>query len=587
MLSFLRHLDPAGEMRESELKECKSKWSYNYTYLEGVAFANSVHHEDGPPSEWMVLLANVIAKTGVNEAVVARQLLNIDDGRLPVLDELEYAKKELSAIKSNRIDLNTIAKFLANEYKEIGKGSVGSIQQYLEFFKVLPLPASYLDDRLFAHMTLAGPLPNKLKRIHCLPDDFPVTNAHYQSVMGTGDTLEEALQEGRTFLWDFSLFDGVTGGTFPLNQQKYIGSPFALFAIAKVKLGARQLTPIAIQCFKSKGTANPIFTPSNGTAWEMAKMTVRSAAANYHEVVAHLTNTHLVIEAFAVSARRQLHERHPIMRLVQPHFDGTLSINKLAHEQLLRPGGGIDTVMAGEIGATRNMICEAIKAYNFDAEMFPHAMEAMGVVDREILPEYPYRDDAMLIWNAISTWVDSYVAIYYENDDAILLDRELQAWWSEVSDMKSGGRISGMGAMVSVDYLTKALTHLIFTASCQHAAVNFAQGDFMSLVTNMPTALYAQMPTRLEGYKEADLLALLPPLHAAQSQVNLATLLGTLYFTKLGDYGVHLPDPKVRGLLQQFQDDLKQIEQTIYRRNKVRIPYCYLLPSKIPQSINI
>jgi arachidonate 15-lipoxygenase len=144
-----------------------------------------------------------------------------------------------------------------------------------------------------------------------------------------------------------------------------------------------------------------------------------------------------------------------------------------------------------------------------------------------------------------------------------------------------------MGAMVSVDYLTKALTHLIFTASCQHAAVNFAQGDFMSLVTNMPTALYAQMPTRLEGYKEADLLALLPPLHAAQSQVNLATLLGTLYFTKLGDYGVHLPDPKVRGLLQQFQDDLKQIEQTIYRRNKVRIPYCYLLPSKIPQSINI
>jgi arachidonate 15-lipoxygenase len=518
---------------------------------------------------------------------VARQLLNIDDGRLPVLDELEYAKKELSAIKSNRIDLNTIAKFLANEYKEIGKGSVGSIQQYLEFFKVLPLPASYLDDRLFAHMTLAGPLPNKLKRIHCLPDDFPVTNAHYQSVMGTGDTLEEALQEGRTFLWDFSLFDGVTGGTFPLNQQKYIGSPFALFAIAKVKLGARQLTPIAIQCFKSKGTANPIFTPSNGTAWEMAKMTVRSAAANYHEVVAHLTNTHLVIEAFAVSARRQLHERHPIMRLVQPHFDGTLSINKLAHEQLLRPGGGIDTVMAGEIGATRNMICEAIKAYNFDAEMFPHAMEAMGVVDREILPEYPYRDDAMLIWNAISTWVDSYVAIYYENDDAILLDRELQAWWSEVSDMKSGGRISGMGAMVSVDYLTKALTHLIFTASCQHAAVNFAQGDFMSLVTNMPTALYAQMPTRLEGYKEADLLALLPPLHAAQSQVNLATLLGTLYFTKLGDYGVHLVDPKVLSPLEQFKEHLKEIEQTIHRRNKVRIPYCYLLPSKIPQSINI
>ncbi|MFN7899205.1 MAG: lipoxygenase family protein [Synechococcaceae cyanobacterium] len=587
MLSFLRHLDPAGEIRERELKKCKSKWSYNYTYLEGVAFANSVPAEDGPPLEWITLLANVIAKAGVNEAAVARQLLHIDDNRLPLLEELEYAKKKLNAIKKNGVDLNIIARYLASEYKEIGMGSVGSIRQYQELFKVLPVPASYFNDQLFAQTTLAGPLPNKLKRIHGLPDDFPVTNTHYQSVMGTGDTLEEALQEGRTFLWDFSLFDGVTCGTFPLNQQKYIGSPLALFAIAKVKLGVRQLTPIAIQCFTSKDTANPIFTPSNGTAWEMAKMTVRSAAANYHEVIAHFTHTHLVIEAFAVSARRQLHTRHPIMRLVHSHFEGTLYINKLAHEQLLRPGGGVDTVMAGEIGASRDMICKAIKAYNFDAEMFPNVMAAMGVDDLEILPEYPYRDDGILLWNAISTWVDSYVAIYYENDDAVLLDHELQAWWSEVSDMESGGRISGMGAMVSVDYLAKALTHLIFTASCQHAAVNFAQGDFMSLVTNMPTALYAQMPTCLEGYKEADLLALLPPLHAAQSQVNLATLLGTLYFTKLGDYGVHLTDPKVRGPLQQFQDDLKKIEQKISRRNKVRLPYCHLMPSKIPQSINI
>jgi arachidonate 15-lipoxygenase len=586
MLSFLRHQDPAGEARESEPKKNQSKLSYNYTYLEGVAFADSVPYEDGPSPEWIMHLVNVIAKMAVNEVEVARHLLNIDDGHWTLLDELAFVKKELSDIKSNGIHINKLAKHLADEYKDFGIKPAGSMQQYQEFFKVLPLPASCLDNQLFARMTLAGPLPNKLKCIHCLPEEFPVTNTHYQSVMGAADTLEAALREGRVFLWDFSLFDGVTGGTFPLNQQKYIGSPFALFAIASANMGVRQLAPIAIQCFKSKETGNPIFTPSNGVAWEMAKMTVRSAAANYHEVVAHFSHTHLVIEAFAVSARRQLNAGHPIMRLVEPHIEGTLFINKLAHEQLLRPGGGIDSVMAGEIGASRDMVRQAIRDYDFDAAMFPNVMAAMGVDNSEILPDYPYRDDAILLWNAISTWVDSYLAIYYETDHDVLQDHELQAWWSEVGEMENGGRISGMGAMVSVDYLKKALTHLIFTASCQHAAVNFPQGDFMSLVTNMPTALYAEIPTRLEGYKEADLLALLPPLHAVQSQLNLAILLGTLYFTKLGDYGMHFTDPRVQPLQEQFKDELKRIEQIIDRRNVVRIPYSHLLPSKIPQSIN-
>jgi arachidonate 15-lipoxygenase len=95
------------------------------------------------------------------------------------------------------------------------------------------------------------------------------------------------------------------------------------------------------------------------------------------------------------------------------------------------------------------------------------------------------------------------------------------------------------------------------------------------------------MPTRLEGYKKEDLLALLPPLHAVQSQLNLAILLGTVYFTKLGDYGKHFLDPCVWPLLKRFQESLEAIEKTINLRNLVRIPYTYLLPSKIPQSINI
>ena len=32
------------------------------------------------------------------------------------------------------------------------------------------------------------------------------------------------------------------------------------------------------------------------------------------------------------------------------------------------------------------------------------------------LPDYPYRDDALLIWNAIDQWVGEYIAVYYAGD---------------------------------------------------------------------------------------------------------------------------------------------------------------------------
>ena len=219
MLSFLRHLDPAKEMRELELKEIQRELSYNYSYLEGIALAHSVPIDDHPSPTWIQLLVNVIAKLAVNEAAVAKSLLNIHAEHIVIRDELELVKKELAAIKERGIKLFLPTQHLANEYKQAGMKSAQSFQQYQQFFERLPLPASRLDDHLFARMTLAGPLPNKLMRIRCLPDDFPVTNSHYQSAMGSGDTLEEALEEGRVFLWDFRLFDGFPCGTYPFNQQ--------------------------------------------------------------------------------------------------------------------------------------------------------------------------------------------------------------------------------------------------------------------------------------------------------------------------------------------------------------------------------
>src|SRR4030095_14947843 len=80
----------------------------------------------------------------------------------------------------------------------------------------------------------------------------------------------------------------------------------------------------------------------------------------------------------------------------------------------------------------------------------------------------------------------------------------------------------------------------------------------------------------------ADYLSLLPSLDQAQKQLNLTYILGSVDYTRLGDYPT-FADARVQAPLQAFQKALQQIEEMINQRNQERPPYEFLLPSKIPQ----
>ncbi|WP_163573490.1 lipoxygenase family protein [Fodinicola feengrottensis] len=63
-----------------------------------------------------------------------------------------------------------------------------------------------------------------------------------------------------------------------------------------------------------------------------------AAHNTYHEVLTHLGFTHLMSEAVLVAAVRNLAANHPVAVLLRRHFEGTMSINKLAVELLIQPG---------------------------------------------------------------------------------------------------------------------------------------------------------------------------------------------------------------------------------------------------------
>jgi arachidonate 15-lipoxygenase len=332
-----------------------------------------------------------------------------------------------------------------------------------------------------------------------------------------------------------------------------------------------------------------VITPATGDeAWQIAKTIVQIADANFHEAVSHFACTHLLVEPFVIATHRQLPPTHPLFQLLLPHFQGTLAINYAAHQYLVAPKGGVNQLLSSTIDNSRVLIVKGFQTYGFNSAMLPRRLQALGVDDPSVLPVYPYRDDGLLIWQAIHDWVEAYLCLYYSSDQALQSDLPLQSWAEELVAFE-GGRLSdfgdtGDGKIKTLAYLVDAVTMVIFTASAQHAAVNFPQNGIMSFAPAMPTAGYAAVTTaELPNWYD-----LLPPLDQAQAQLNLLYLLGSVYFTKLGGYeDGHFTDPVVAPLLQTFQQRLQEIEQTIDQRNQTRPVYEYLKPSNIPQSINI
>lgn len=520
---------------------------------------------------------------------------------LPATDQTEDVKAFITSNLTKILGqdfLKTFAKyFFEGLNANAPRGRASSLEDYKKLFAYIELPPIadfFEEDSVFADLRLAGPNPVMIERMTAPDARFPVTEEQYQERMGTGDSLETAMREGRVYLADYGVLAGALDGTFgalpPL--QKYVPAPLAMFAVPPVGAPDRQLAPVAIQCGQSPADY-PVITPAKGAdAWLMAKTVVQVADVIFHEAVTHFARTHALIEPFAIATHRQLSPDHPLFTLLIPHFQGTFAINSAAHEFLIAPTGGVNGLLSPTIDNARVLMVKGLRIRGFNDDMFPKRLSDRGVDDATALPNYPYRDDGLLIWNAIHDWVAAYLGLYYSSDTAVQSDAALQNWARELVAFE-GGRLPGFGeredgSIATLNYLIDAVTMVIFTGSAQHAAVNFPQNPLMSFTPAMPTAAYLPPAAIGSSSTEKDWFNLLPPLDQARAQLNLLYLLGSVYFTRLGVYEEgHFTDPRVAAPLGQFQQKLQDAEATIIQRNNTRRPYEFLRPSLIPQSINI
>uniref|UniRef100_A0A8C0E7L4 Arachidonate 5-lipoxygenase n=1 Tax=Balaenoptera musculus TaxID=9771 RepID=A0A8C0E7L4_BALMU len=419
------------------------------------------------------------------------------------------------------------------------------------------------EDLMFGYQFLNGCNPVLIQRCTKLPVNLPVTTEMVECSLERQLTLEQEVELGNIFVVDFKLLDGIdVNKTDPCTLQ-FLAAPICLL----YKNLANKIVPIAIQLNQVPGDENPIFLPSDAKYdWLLAKIWVRSSDFHIHQTITHLLRTHLVSEVFGIAMYRQLPAVHPISRYSKllPYLRGTQPRLTALSPLLLKAnatGGG------GHV----QLVQKSMQDLTYSSLCFPEAIKA----------------------RAIRAFTAEVVDIYYGSDQVVEEDQELQDFVRDVY-VYGNAHGSALGFPKSIktkEKLSEYLTVVIFTASAQHAAVNFGQYDWCSWIPNAPPTMRAPPPTVKGVVTIEQIVDMLPDRGRSCWHLGAVWALSQFQDNELflGMYPEeHFIETPVKEAMALFRKNLDTIVSVIAERNKnKKLPYYYLSPDRIPNSVAI
>ncbi|XP_028252886.1 hydroperoxide isomerase ALOXE3-like [Parambassis ranga] len=477
------------------------------------------------------------------------------------------------------------------------KGLIGSTEKWEDFEDMKKIFLSkktamseyvaehWKEDDFFGFQFLNSTNPNVIKRCSELPPNFPVTEEMVQPFLEEGSSLKNEMEKGNIFIRDQKVMDGI-----PSRICNGESLPFTAGLCLFYMNPENKLMPIAIQLQQQPSEQNPIFLPSDSeTDWLLAKLFLKSTDLMEYEAVHHLLNTHFLGEVFTVATLRCFPLIHPLYKLLIPHFRYVIHVNKLAHRDLLGPKGALTKSSLGRDGLIE-LMRRSLSEMTYSSLCLPENITARGL---ESVPNFYYRDDGLKLWRIINSFVKDMVEHYYPSDSDVCKDTELQEWISEIfTHGVLGNKLSGFPeSLNTTEELINFLTMVIFTVSAQHAAVNNGQFDYHSWTPNGSLLLHKAPPTTKGQSSLKTIFETLPNVGDTASFAGVAWLLSDTYsdVVFLGEYPEErFDEPASKQIIQKFQAELSSLSEEITKRNSLlEIPYTYLDPTQIENSISI
>ncbi|KAF6251346.1 lipoxygenase [Scenedesmus sp. NREL 46B-D3] len=273
-----------------------------------------------------------------------------------------------------------------------------------------------------------------------------------------------------------------------------------------------------------------------------------------------------------------------VTKLMLPHFRYTLNINCNARQSLINEGGIFEAAFTPGTGM-------------------------IGPEGQLWLDDYPYAQDGLDLWAAFLEYFTAYLKLYYSSNEEVVADEELQAWWAEckekghvdVTDALAEQLVAGgldaataataaeqevwgfSGAIPTTNKLAWILTTIAWTASGHHAAVNFGQYDYSSLLLNCSSCVRRAIPQpdaehdpayralvgKSGDAQEGELLSYLADFKSALQVMTLMKLLSSHADDEhtLNKPNNMLTDAGAVALNASFINKMEELEMRFFNRN--------------------
>ncbi|XP_045198128.2 polyunsaturated fatty acid 5-lipoxygenase-like isoform X2 [Mercenaria mercenaria] len=505
-------------------------------------------------------------------------------------DELKYSTER--QIEKKKILADVLIKLKLHKYTTVFQ-SFDSFDDFKTMSEVVPSSETsaaikeddrWRTDEEFGREFLAGVNPVMIRRYKEPIQKFPVTNDMVGNLLDRGLSLDQEIKAGHIYYVDYPHMAGL-----PRNGEFFVSDPIVMFYVRD----SGQLVPIAIQLSQEPGPKSPIWTPNDSEMdWLLAKMFVKAADSHYQSIYSHLVQTHFLMEAVTVTLHRQLPPNHPVYKLLIQHCTFTVAAGQMGRDLLLNGEDSVFKKILAIPGHEIDLMKNRFKDFTVNELIMPKAMADRGVDDAKLLPNYHFRDDAMLIWNTLSEYVSKIMALFYKSDTDVADDSEMQAFLADLREeglRKSAGPPNGLPKKItSLPELVEIITMIIFHSSCYHAALNFTQIDYFSFGPNYPSSMRRAPPSKKGETTMQDVIDSLPNKSTQAVSIAFASYLSEPLSDEvyLGEYqDSHFTETEVREILDWFSDEMEKISQSIHKRNiDLDIPYVYLLPERVPKA---
>lgn len=248
----------------------KYQWTDQLPNVVGVPMAKDVPYFDDPSLPWLLQVGEVGLQLAENLLAVGLARRKADDGsdrrshtKLAEVRQQLREVQELQQCAADNPDTDLIKKVITNTRQLLTKNNLSfadmltrfreeadsvandlvalaaageprTLADYEGLFRILELPSiaqNFMEDKSFARYRVAGPNPMLIEGIRKLPKNFPLTEAQYQAVAGSYDTLAAALDEQRLYMLDYAELNFLAAQTGETDgHTKYVFAPLALFS---------------------------------------------------------------------------------------------------------------------------------------------------------------------------------------------------------------------------------------------------------------------------------------------------------------------------------------------------------------------